>query len=198
MRTANLSSGLVHYFVEPYQKGAKLIRTDQPTLILPRDSSNVFLCIDRVFLLLIATQKVAGVLLIIPLINTAVQLIFDGIGIEFSLLYNQIWYIQNDLCGKVGLSSRELSDENIDCLLSALKKSKQIKYLNLSHNKIGDSGAKKIAELLKTHPTLEWLNLSNNCIKDDGVKAIAESLKTNSKLVLLNLVGNTFEQRTGR
>lgn len=183
---------LEHYFVEPYHKGAELICTSKPTLMLPCDSSPIFRCIDSTYYLLVGTQKVAGLLLVIPLINTVVQLVFDKIGVELSRFYNDAWYIQHNFYIRTTLRSSELSDDNIDCLLSALKKSNRIRYLDLSNNKIGDCGAKKIADLLKIHPTLEWLNLSNNCIGDEGIEGIADSLKTNSMLLFINLAGNTF------
>ena len=88
------------------------------------------------------------------------------------------------------LSSKSISDIEVEALAPGLHHNSTLKRLYLTNNSISDAGAVALAQALHHNSTLKWLNLSNNNISDAGAVALAQALHHNSTLIWLNLSGN--------
>jgi Ran GTPase-activating protein (RanGAP) involved in mRNA processing and transport len=89
------------------------------------------------------------------------------------------------------LRDENLTDDDMEIVVTHAIIKKQCKVLYLENNKITARGTSIIAAALKNNTRLETLNLCNNHVSDMGVKSLSETLSSqNSTLMLLDLGSN--------
>ncbi|CAF1357671.1 unnamed protein product [Didymodactylos carnosus] len=106
----------------------------------------------------------------------------------------EIWELAGQLSSnktpsELNLSSKKLSDNEIEVICDKLKTNQSLKELDLSYN-ISDTSALLLSNALKTNRNLVRLNLSFNQISDEGVRSLSDALKQNHCLTILNLSSN--------
>ncbi|CAF1038140.1 unnamed protein product [Didymodactylos carnosus] len=106
----------------------------------------------------------------------------------------EIWelvgqFSSNRTPSELNLSSKKLSDNEIEVICDKLKTNQSLKKLDLSYN-ISDTSALLLSNALKTNRNLIRLNLSFNQISDEGVRSLSDALKENHCLTILNLSSN--------
>ena len=90
----------------------------------------------------------------------------------------------------VSLSRENLTDGDIVPLLGALRISKSVTALNLSHNRISSKGASSLAKILTGNSVLRELDVSGNNLGDGGVRHLSEALPYTKSLKVLELEEN--------
>jgi TPR repeat protein len=93
---------------------------------------------------------------------------------------------------KLSLSKCNLSGNEIEPLITALKDNKTIDYLEIGENEIDDSAINFIIDLLKENKTIDVLNLRNNKIGDEGCIALFRTILECHDLDRLSLGGNNI------
>ena len=87
----------------------------------------------------------------------------------------------------LGLSDKNLNNDDIEIICDYLKRHQEINELNVSYNNIGDEGAKALA----ANTSLTSLNVRGNNIGDEGAKALA----ANTRLTSLDVRGNNIAKK---
>jgi len=80
-----------------------------------------------------------------------------------------------------------ITDSEVEFILSALEKNTTITAIDFSHNHITNHGAKLIANLILHNHSLKKIILDNNFISQEGLIAIAQSLRHNPNIERLSL-----------
>ena len=90
------------------------------------------------------------------------------------------------------LSSKSISNVEVEALVPGLYHCSTLKRLDLSYNSISDAGAETLTQALHHNSTLMELYLSNNNISDGGAEALAQALHHNCTLKELYLSNNNI------
>ena len=90
----------------------------------------------------------------------------------------------------ISLSRENLTDGDIVPMLGALRISKSVTALNLSHNRISSKGASSLAKILTGNSVLRELDVSGNNLGDGGVRHLSEALPYAKSLKVLELEEN--------
>jgi Ran GTPase-activating protein (RanGAP) involved in mRNA processing and transport len=95
----------------------------------------------------------------------------------------------------LNISSNSINGDGFKFILSALMKSKYIKYLDISTNSFPscnnpEIGAKSLDNFIKLNKSIEYLNLHQAGISQKILKTICKSIGSNSNIKDLNLQSN--------
>ena len=118
--------------------------------------------------------------------NNEGSLVKDVAKVDFNNGFDALGYAltQNTTLTMFDLSgAREIDDDGVGPIASAIGRSQSLKVVNLSGNCIGDEGACLLADALEDNPVgpLHTLDLHNNCIGDEGAVNIAEVIGVDNK-----------------
>ena len=90
----------------------------------------------------------------------------------------------------INLDNRNLSDQEVKNLASALESNSTVTTLSLRNCNITDEGTVGLTEMLIKNKTLIELLLDNNRIGTDGAASLSTAIMINEKLMVLTLSGN--------
>ena len=100
---------------------------------------------------------------------------------------------------ELDLASNSIQDNNLDTLVSAMKKCTSIKRLDLSNNGLRGDAITSLVQLLHCDGSgIEVLNLRENSISDDEGLLLIDALKSNNTLKTLDLCDNKSITDDGR
>ena len=101
-------------------------------------------------------------------------------------------FIPEDLTGvsMLDIGYFSLSSAELNYLISVMKATTSLVYLNLYNNTIGLSDVPLICQFLETNSTLKILDLENTCLGPEGVIILSQFLINNNTLASLKLDRN--------
>jgi hypothetical protein len=96
----------------------------------------------------------------------------------------------------LGLSSKNLTDDQVCTLASHIKNSPHITQIELNHNFFGDLGIKSLASVLPTIPHLTNLSIYGSHVTDSGFSDLFNAVEKSPGILFLDLRG-TLISNTG-
>ena len=115
--------------------------------------------------------------------------------VSINMLSNALLNCAEDTLENLNLRWKDFSDMDLDELILALSRSRNLTRLSLNGDRIGIKGCTSPAKLLRNHESnLQYLYLGRNSIDDDSAIILADSLAKNTKLrsLPLHVVGKKW------